>query len=115
MWCYPRLPNDHVVFVDDASQGAVFNGKTIAYDYTGSTFKPVEKQHTHTKRETLTIQHSNVYPSSSTVKAVIYILWHQKQIQVVRPWKLKLSAFQVKFETVPTNEAGALISINFES
>lgn len=37
------LPNDHVVFVDDASQGTVFNGKAIAYDYTGSAFKAVEK------------------------------------------------------------------------
>lgn len=47
------LPNDHVVFVDDASQGAVFNGKAIAYDYTGSAFKAVEKN-IHTQSPNVT-------------------------------------------------------------
>ena len=44
------LPNDHIIFVDDASQGAVFDGKAVAYDYTGSSFKPVETNpYTHTR------------------------------------------------------------------
>ena len=49
------LPNDHIIFVDDASQGAVFDGKAVAYDYTGSAFKPVETNpntHTHTHTHT---------------------------------------------------------------
>lgn len=32
-------PNDHIIFVDDASQGAIFNGKAVAYDDTGPAFK----------------------------------------------------------------------------
>lgn len=40
------LPNDHIVFIDDASQGAVFNGKAITYDYTSSALKAVEKNNT---------------------------------------------------------------------
>lgn len=40
------LPNDHIVFINDASQGAVFNGKAVTYDYTGSAFKAVEKNNT---------------------------------------------------------------------
>lgn len=45
------LPNDHVIFVDDASQGAIFNGKAIAYDHTGSAFEAAERDttYTHTK------------------------------------------------------------------
>lgn len=38
------LPNDHVVFVDDASQGAVFNGKAITDHHAGSAVKAVEEK-----------------------------------------------------------------------
>lgn len=41
------VPNDHIIFVDDASQGAVFNGKAISYDDAGSAFKAVDKNITH--------------------------------------------------------------------
>lgn len=37
------LPNDHIVGVDQASQGAVFNGEAITDDDAGSAFKAVEK------------------------------------------------------------------------
>lgn len=42
------LPNDYIIFVDYFSQGAVFNGKAVAYDDTGSAFKAVDKSNTDT-------------------------------------------------------------------
>lgn len=39
--CARRSPNDHVIFVDDASQGAVFNGEAVADDDAGSAFEAV--------------------------------------------------------------------------
>lgn len=42
------LPNDYIIFVDYVSQGAVFNGKAVAYDDTGSAFKAVDKSNTDT-------------------------------------------------------------------
>lgn len=41
------VPNDHIICVDDASQGAVFNSKAISYDDAGSAFKAVDKNITH--------------------------------------------------------------------
>lgn len=43
-WC---LPNDHIIFVDYVSQGAVFIGKAVAYDDTGSAFKSVDKSNAY--------------------------------------------------------------------
>ena len=43
-WC---LPNDHIIFVDDVSQGAVFIGKAVANDDTASAFKAVEESNTY--------------------------------------------------------------------
>lgn len=60
--CFMRclcLPNDHVIFVDDASQGAVFNGKAVAYDDTGSAFMAVERNTKHTP--TVQMWHFYVY------------------------------------------------------
>lgn len=38
------LPNDHVVFVDDASQGAVFNGEAVTDHHAGSAVEAVEEK-----------------------------------------------------------------------
>lgn len=39
-------PNDHVISVDDFSQGSVFQGKAVAYDDAGSAFKAVDEKTT---------------------------------------------------------------------
>lgn len=36
------LPDHHVVLVDDAAQGAVFNGKPISYDCTRSAVQTAD-------------------------------------------------------------------------
>lgn len=42
------LPNDYIIFVDSVPQGAVFDGKAVAYDDTGSAFKAVDKSNKDT-------------------------------------------------------------------
>lgn len=37
-------PNDHVISVDDSSQGSVFQGKAVAHDDAGSAFKAVDEK-----------------------------------------------------------------------
>ena len=80
MWCGCFIPYDDVVFVDDASQWAVFNSKAIADDYTGSAFKPEEKHSRY------------VAPSCSSTRPPalqkLFILWCRNKDKLLGIWNI---------------------------